>query len=144
MTAGLEDADNTKEAYAGDWRRFTTWCTEYSCQSLPADVPTLVGFVTHLTELGRKTATIRRHVASIAKAHRLAGQPVPSADEKFKVFMEGVTRVKDVRQRQVPAFKLEHFKRAVQEIDTSRPACGTRPCCCWASAEPSAATSWPV
>ncbi|WP_257883432.1 site-specific integrase [Hymenobacter sp. DG01] len=122
VAAGLEGAANTKEAYAGDWRRFTAWCTEYNCQPLPADVPTLVGFVTHLTELGRKTATIRRHIASIAKAHRLASQPVPSTDDQFKVFMEGVSRVEGVRQKQAPAFKLEHFKRAVQEIDTSRPA----------------------
>ena len=122
VAAGLDGADNTKEAYAGDWKRFTKWCLEYNCSPLPADVPTLVGFVTYLTELGRKTATIRRHIASITKAHKLAGLPSPSTEERFKVFMEGVTRVEGVRQHQAPAFTLDHFKRVIQAIDTSRPA----------------------
>jgi site-specific recombinase XerD len=61
--AGQQGAANTQRAYAGDWRRFTTWCREYGRESLPTDVPTLAAFVTSLAEVGKKVATIQRHCA---------------------------------------------------------------------------------
>jgi site-specific recombinase XerD len=121
ISAGLEGSANTKRAYAGDWRRFTTWCAQLDRPSLPAALETLAGFVTHLASEGKKLVTIQRHCAAIAKAHQLQDFPSPTDEKKFKVLLKGVGRKKGKRQQQAPAFTLAHFKRVVQGIDLSRP-----------------------
>jgi integrase len=47
----------------------------------------------------------------------LRGLDSPTDDKKFKVLMEGIARVKGVRQKQAPAFTLANFKRTVKSID---------------------------
>ncbi|MDB5270716.1 MAG: integrase [Hymenobacter sp.] len=117
VEAGLSGAANTVKAYAGDWKRFGAWCAEHGLEPLPASVDTLAGFVTYLAETDKKVATIQRHCAAVAKAHVLRGQDSPTDDKKFKVLMEGIARVKGVRQKQAPAFSLANFKRTVKSID---------------------------
>ena len=41
----------------------------------------------------------------------------PTDDKKFKVLMEGIARLKGIRQKQAPAFSLALFKRTVKYID---------------------------
>jgi site-specific recombinase XerD len=117
VEAGLSGAANTAKAYAGDWQRFGAWCAEHGLAPLPAAVATLAGFVTHLAETGKKVSTIQRHCAAVAKAHALQGLDSPTDDKKFKVLMEGIARLKGVRQKQAPAFALDAFKRTVKSID---------------------------
>ena len=117
VEAGLSGAASTVKAYAGDWKRFGMWCAEHRLEPLPASVETLAGFVTHLAETDKKVATIQRHCAAVAKAHALRGIDSPTDDKKFKVLMEGVARIKGVRQKQAPAFTLVNFKRTVKGID---------------------------
>jgi integrase len=117
VEAGLSGAANTAKAYAGDWQRFGTWCAEHGLDPLPAAVATLAGFVTHLAEAGKKVSTVQRHCAAVAKAHALQGLDSPTDDKKFKVLMEGIARLKGVRQKQAPAFTLDTFKRTVKSID---------------------------
>ena len=117
VEAGLQGAPNTAKAYAGDLRRFGAWCAEHGLEPLPASVDTLAGFVTHLAETGKKVATIQRHCAAVSKAHALRGIDSPTDDKKFKVLMEGIARLKGIRQKQAPAFSLALFKRTVKHID---------------------------
>jgi len=117
VEAGLSGATNTVKAYAGDWKRFGMWCAEHRLEPLPASVETLAGFVTHLAETDKKVATIQRHCAAVAKAHALRGIDSPTDDKKFKVLMEGIARIKGMRQKQAPAFTLVNFKRTVKGID---------------------------
>lgn len=118
VEAGLAGAANTAKAYAGDLKRFAAWCADHHLEPLPASVDTLAGFVTHLAETGKKVATIQRHCAAISKAHALRGVDSPTDDKKFKVLLEGISRVKGVRQKQAPAFTLASFKRTIKSIDT--------------------------
>lgn len=117
VEAGLSGAANTAKAYAGDLKRYSIWCAEHGLEMLPASVDTVAGFVTHLAETGKKVATIQRHCAAISKAHALRGLDSPTDDKKFKVLMEGISRVKGVRQKQAPAFTLASFKRTVKSMD---------------------------
>ena len=117
VEAGLQGAPNTAKAYAGDLRRFGVWCAAHELTPLPASVDTLAGFVTHLAETGKKVATIQRHCAAVSKAHALRGVDSPTDDKKFKVLMEGIARLKGIRQKQAPAFSLALFKRTVKSID---------------------------
>ncbi|GAC1598014.1 MAG: site-specific integrase [Hymenobacter sp.] len=121
VEAGLQGAPNTARAYAGDWRRFTEWCTEHGQVALPASVDTLAGFVTHLAEAGKKVSTIQRHCAAISKAHALRDLASPTDDKKFKVLLDGISRLKGVRQKQAPAFSLASFKRTIKHLDASTP-----------------------
>ncbi|KUG09123.1 tyrosine-type recombinase/integrase [Solirubrum puertoriconensis] len=122
VEAGLAGAANTAKAYAGDLKRFGAWCAEHGLGPLPASVDTLAGFVTYLAESGKKYATIERHCAAIAKAHSLGGFDSPTDEKKFKVLLQGIARVKGIRQKQAPAFSLAVFKRVVKNIDVSTPA----------------------
>ena len=117
VEAGLQGAPNTAKAYAGDWCRFSAWCAAHELAPLPAAVDTLAGFVTHLAETGKKVATIQRHCAAISKAHALRSFDSPTDDKKFKILLEGIARLKGVRQKQAPAFSLALFKRTVKAID---------------------------
>ncbi|WP_277235346.1 site-specific integrase [Hymenobacter sp. YC55] len=117
VEAGLAGAANTAKAYAGDLKRFGTWCAEHGLEPLPASVDTLAGFVTHLAETGKKVATIQRHCAAVSKAHALHGVDSPTDDKKFKILLEGIARLKGVRQKQALAFTLAAFKRIVKSIN---------------------------
>jgi site-specific recombinase XerD len=119
VEAGLSGAANTAKAYAGDLKRFGLWCAEHGLHPLPASVDTLAGFVTHLAETGKRVSTIQRHCAAVAKAHALRGVDSPTDDKKFKVLMEGIARLKGVRQKQAPAFTLATFKQTVKSIDAT-------------------------
>ena len=121
VESGLRGAANTVRAYAGDWKRFTAWCTLHELAPLPAPVEALVGFLAELADAGKKFATIQRHAAAIAKAHELAGLESPTADKKIKVLLKGIAREKKTRQKQAPAFSLDLFKRTVKSIDVSTP-----------------------
>ena len=54
VQTGQQGAANTQRAYAGDWKRFTTWCREHGREALPADVLTVAAFVTALAEAGKR------------------------------------------------------------------------------------------
>ncbi|UOG77497.1 tyrosine-type recombinase/integrase (plasmid) [Hymenobacter tibetensis] len=122
VESGLRGAANTVRAYAGDWKRFTTWCQLHQLASLPTPVEALAGFLTELADTGKKFATIERHAAAIKKAHELAGLESPTADKKTKVLLKGIAREIKTRQKQAPAFTLDNFKRTIRSIDVSVPA----------------------
>ena len=121
VESGLRGAANTIRAYAGDWKRFTSWCQLHQLESLPAPVEALAGFLTELADAGKKVATIQRHGAAIAKAHELAGLDSPTADKKIKVLLKGIAREKKTRIKQAAAFSLDNFKRTIRTIDVSTP-----------------------
>ncbi|MBF9239891.1 tyrosine-type recombinase/integrase [Hymenobacter sp. BT683] len=121
VETGLRGAANTVRAYAGDWKRFTSWCALHRLESLPAPVEALAGFLTELADAGKKVATIQRHAAAIAKAHALAGHDSPTADKKVKVLLKGIAREKKTRIKQAAAFTLASFKRTIRSIDVSTP-----------------------
>ena len=119
VEAGLTGATNTAKAYASCLKRFNAWCEEHALDPLPASVDTLAGFVTQLAESGKKVATIHQHCAAVAKSHQLNGFDSPTDDKKFKVLLNGIARLKGVRQHQAPAFTLAAFKRVVKGIDAT-------------------------
>jgi hypothetical protein len=98
VEAGLQGAANTKRGYAADLRSFEDYCQHHQLGYLPAEVTTVAGYVSQLADRGKKYATIRRHVAAIAKLHQLAGQPSPTSHEALGVVLDGVARVHGKRQ----------------------------------------------
>jgi len=121
VEAGLQGAANTKRGYAADLRSFEDYCQHHQLGYLPAEVTTVAGYVSQLADRGLKYATIRRHVAAIAKLHQLAGQPSPTSHEALGVVLDGVARVHGKRQRQAPAFSVAELKQAIRGLDLTTP-----------------------
>lgn len=121
VAAGLYGAANTKRGYAADLRSFQEYCQRRQLGHLPAEVSTIAGYVSHLADCGKKYATIRRHVAAIAKLHQLAGQPSPTSHEALGVVLDGIARVRGKRQHQAPAFTVAELKQALRGLDLTAP-----------------------
>ena len=91
-------AKRTKEAYGLWWRDFTGWCASNGRESLPAGIPTVIGYMTHLAT-GRSgarkalaPASIGIALAAIKLAHRTAGEPYDSGDARLTETMKGIKR----------------------------------------------------
>jgi hypothetical protein len=82
------------KAYAGGQQRFGAWGAEHKLEPRLALVDVLPGFVTHLAAAGKKEATIQRHCAAMAKAHAPRGLDSPTDDQRFKVLLESIARLK--------------------------------------------------
>lgn len=121
MEAGLDGARNTKLGYSADLRTYEAYCTEHELNAWPADELTLAAYVAHLADLGRKLATINRHLAAIEKKHQLAGLPSVVNSPALRVLRQGVARVHGKKQKQAPAFSVEQLKVAVAELDLTTP-----------------------
>lgn len=117
---GIEGTENTQCAYQTDITHFRKWCKANQCLSLPVSVSTLATYVVSLAE-SHKWATINRRLAAIRKWHELSDQEIPIKDKSFRAVMEGIKRMKGVRQQQAPApaFQLKELKTFC-EVSTPR------------------------
>lgn len=85
-------AENTQRAYQSDLRMFTVWCDQQGLTPLPATPATVAAYLTDLVATGKKITTVRRHLATISKAHQLAGLDNPAQAELVKAAMHGLQR----------------------------------------------------
>ena len=100
-TVVFDDADhaaNTRRAYRADWGDFAAWCAEQGRIPFPAAPESVQGYLRHLADRGRKTATIQRRLAAIAAAHRRAGLPPPTEDRAVRREMQRIRRALGVKQ----------------------------------------------
>ena len=91
----------TRRAYQADWHSFTTWCGSMGAASLPASPATVGGYMADLAKRGFATATITRHLAAVATAHRLAGYQLDARHPAIREVLKGIRRVHGSRQRAV-------------------------------------------
>jgi len=85
-------AQNTMRAYRAAWRAFANWCAEHNYSALPADPLTVADYLAAAAQQ-HKASTLGVHVAAIRAAHKAAGQPDPTADERVAATMRGIRRV---------------------------------------------------
>ncbi|WP_375434918.1 tyrosine-type recombinase/integrase [uncultured Hymenobacter sp.] len=121
VEAGLHGAENTKRGYAADLRSFQDYCEHHQLPYLPTEVTTVAGYISQMADRGMKLASIRRHVAAIAKLHQLAGKPSPTGHKPLHMVLDGIARVIDKQQRQAPAFTVMELKQAIQAIELTKP-----------------------
>jgi len=87
-----EKAAATRRAYRSDFRIFQAWCQNRGVSALPALPESVAAFLAHDVENGSRPSTLGRRVAAIRYAHKLAGHPVPTDDERVKATMRGIRR----------------------------------------------------
>jgi site-specific recombinase XerD len=106
---------NTLRAYRSDWRAFSAWCLAHQRTALPADADTLVLYLSD--EADRlKTATLRRHLSSIAVAHQAARAADPTKDGRVQATWAGVRRVHGVAQRGKEALLTDQLRAMVNGL----------------------------
>jgi len=87
-----EKALATRRAYRSDFRVFEAWCQGRGVSALPAAAEVVAAFPAHDVEAGSRPSTLGRRLAAIRYAHKLAGHPVPTDDERVKATMRGIRR----------------------------------------------------
>jgi len=85
-------AQNTMRAYRFAWRSFAAWCAAEGRPALPADPLTVADYLAAAAQ-HHKASTLGIHVAAIRAAHKAAGAPDPTADERVAATMRGIRRI---------------------------------------------------
>src|SRR5665213_920869 len=80
---------NTQRAWRADWFIYAAFCAERGASTVPAMSSTVAAFVDACGEAGKKPATIRRYLSTIALAHRVATFANPCAEEPGRHALEG-------------------------------------------------------
>ena len=101
----------TLRAWRFDWVAFITFCKPHGLLPLPASPETVAAYIAACEEAGKKPATVRRYLATIACAHRAAKLQNPNDDETVKLALKGLYNKTPMRQRQAKALGWHEIKR---------------------------------
>ncbi len=104
------DAASTLRAYKTDLANFKAWCAERDLDPMPS-TPELVG--AYLADAGRGYAlsTLRRRVAAIARAHRIAKQPLDTRHPAIRETLRGIGRTHGEPPRRPAALATSDIKQ---------------------------------
>jgi integrase len=91
---------NTVRAWRADWKAFIQFCAATDVSALPASPHTVRAYVQHCMEQVKKPATIRRYLATIARAHLAAELLSPCASEPVRLALKEIAQKVPARQRQ--------------------------------------------
>jgi site-specific recombinase XerD len=90
--AEAEKAESTRRCYRFDFEVFSGWCSARGLNPLPADPRTVAWHISAIACDGMSVSSIRRRLAGIAYAHKLAKAPNPCTAEDVKVILAGIRR----------------------------------------------------
>jgi site-specific recombinase XerD len=91
---------NTVRAWRADWHSFVQFCVAENESPLPASPHTVRAYVQHCMSAVKKPATIRRYLATIARAHLAAELLSPCASEPVRLALKEMAQKVPARQRQ--------------------------------------------
>jgi integrase len=91
---------NTLRAQKADGAIFQAFCESRGEPYLPADPKTICAFVDNYAKAGKKPATIKRYVATIARVHVAAGLLNPCSSEAVRLGLKKMGRETSARQDQ--------------------------------------------
>ena len=91
---------NTRRAWQADGAVFQAFCERAGLAFFPASPLTLRQFIEHCIGVGKRPATIRRYLATIARAHLAAGLTSPCASEPVRLALKEMGQKTSARQRQ--------------------------------------------
>ena len=91
---------NTRRAWRADGAVFQAFCEATGLVFFPASPLTLRQFIELCIAVGKRPATIRRYLATIARAHLAAGLTSPCASEPVRLALKEMGQKTSARQRQ--------------------------------------------
>jgi integrase len=101
----------TLRAWRFDWTAFLAFCRARDLSPLPAAPETVAAYIQFCGEAGKKPATVRRYLATIATAHGAAKLMNPNDDEDVKLALKSLHNQSPKRQRQAKALGWHDIKR---------------------------------
>ena len=115
-------AENTRKAYAADWRDYTGWARRHGLPALPPD-PQIVGLYIAACASGAMTgrpvsvSTIERRLSALAWNFTQRGESFDRADRHVATVMAGVRRTLGRPPEQKEAVLPEDLLRMVATLD---------------------------
>jgi site-specific recombinase XerD len=114
LTAQHAYPANTLRAWRADWQVYRSFCEAREWAMVPA-APARIGiFVAACGASGKKPATIRRYLSTIALAHRVAKLDNPCVEEPVLHALKGLTNEISVAQRQAQGFGWEQVHQFLE------------------------------
>ena len=109
---------NTLRAYRSDMAAFSTWCTKHGRPALPATPDTVAAYLAdNLDRL--KLSTLRRHLATISKAHAISGLANPVHSPLVAESLTGAANDHPAKPHQAPGLTPEQLAAVLDAIATS-------------------------
>ena len=112
------DAPATLKAYATDWANFNAWCSKHGFTPMPA-TPEVVGAYLAAAGEGYALPTLRRRVAAIARACRIAGHPLDTKAPAIRETMRGIGRTHGTPPRRSAALTVADMRKLVRTCGTT-------------------------
>lgn len=112
-----EFAPNTLLAYQKDWEHFQQFCTSLSTESLPAELPTILAYLSNLADSGFKVSTIQRRLSAISKWQEVHGYERPNQHPLVKRLLKSIKRRLGTASKQSKAALTLHIQKCLSSID---------------------------
>lgn len=108
--------ENTRRAYASDWKDFRSWCAHRSRISLPATPETVALYLTARSR-SHKVSSLSRRLTVIGKVHRAWGKESPITDERVRRAWRGILHDKgEAPERKTPTLTAD-IRKMVATLD---------------------------
>jgi len=121
---------NTQRAWRSDWQIYDAFCSGRGVKTVPATPAIIAAFVDACGEVGKKPATIRRYLSTIALAHRVAKFANPCIEEPVRHALKGLTNEVPIAQRQAKGLGWEQIKTFIESAGDGLPATRERALLC--------------
>ena len=105
---------NTLRAQKADGAIFQAFCEGRGEQYLPANPMTIRAFIEHSVRAGKKPATIKRYVATIARVHVAAKLLNPCSSEAVRLGLKKMGRETSARQDQAHPLGWKEIKEFIE------------------------------
>jgi integrase len=109
---------NTLRAQKADGAIFQAFCEGRGESYLPADPKTIRAFIEDRTKAGKKPATIKRYVATIARVHVAAELLDPCSSEAVRLGLKKMGRETSARQDQAYPLGWKEIKEFIDSAGT--------------------------
>lgn len=104
---------NTLRAQKADGAIFQAFCESRGEPYLPADPKTIREFIDSCVNVGKKPATIKRYVATVARVHIAAGLLNPCSSEAVRLGLKKMGRETSSRQNQAHPLGWKEIKEFI-------------------------------
>jgi len=112
------DAPATLRAYATDLANYSAWCAQHGFTAMPA-TPEVIGAYLAAAGVGYALPTLRRRVAAIARACRIAGHPLDTKHPAIRETLRGIGRTHGTPPRRSAALTIADIRKLVRVCGTT-------------------------
>lgn len=121
---------NTLRAWRADWHAYEAFCRDRGLTTVPATPATIAAFIEACAEQGKKPATIRRYLSTVALAHRVAKFDNPCISEPVRHALKELTNEVSTRQRQARGLGWAEIQKFIENAGDGIPATRERALLC--------------